>query len=62
MENRESLFNMNLKYHVSIIMQELYSNSIMCLLMKPLAFPLVEWFFLFMCYINNKHAPHLRKV
>ena len=39
-----SLSNMNLKYHVSIPMQGLYSNSIMCLVMKQLAFPLVEWF------------------
>ena len=42
--NHGSLSNMNLKYHVSILMQGLYSNSIMCLVMKPLAFPLVEWF------------------
>ena len=42
--NHGSLSNINLKYHVSILMQGLYSNSIMCLVMKPLAFPLVEWF------------------
>ena len=39
--NHRSLSNMNLKHHVSIPMQGLYSNSIMCLVMKPFAFPLV---------------------
>ena len=43
--NRGFLSNMNLKYRVSILMQRLYSNNIMCLLMKPLVFPLVKWFF-----------------
>ena len=40
--NHRSLSNMNLKYCVSIPMQGLYSNSIMCLVVKPLAFPFVE--------------------
>ena len=48
--NHGSLSNVNLKYHVSIPMQELYSNSIMCLVMKPLAFPLVEWFLSYVVY------------
>ena len=48
--NRGSFSVMNLKYHVSILMQGLYSNSIMCLVMKPLAFPLVEWFLSYVVY------------
>ena len=47
---RGSLSNMNLKYHVLILMQGLYSNSIMCLVVKPQAFPLVEWLFSYVVY------------
>ena len=49
-QNRGSLSNMNLKYHVSIPKQGLNSNSIMCLVMKPLAFPLVELFLSYVVY------------
>ena len=48
--NCGSLSNMNLKYHVSITMQILYSNSIMCLVTKPLTFPLVECFLCYLVY------------
>ena len=43
--NRGSLPSKNLKNHVSIPMQELYSNCVMYLVMKPLSFPLVKWYF-----------------
>ena len=43
--NHGSLSNINLKYHVSISMQGLYSSSIMCL-----TFPLVEWFLSYVVY------------
>ena len=48
--NRGSFSHMNLKYHVSIPMQGLYSDSIMCLVMKPLASPLVEWLLSYVVY------------
>ena len=48
--NHGSLCNMNLKYHVSIPLEGPYSKSIMCLVMKPLAFPLVEWFLSYVVY------------
>ena len=42
--------NIDLKYRFSIPMQGLYSNSIMCLIVKPLVFPLVEWFLSYVVY------------